>query len=296
VTLTLPYRPPYDWKGIIDFLALRAVPGIEVVQPDCYARTITLGARHGTIVVRPAEGNALLASIRFPDVTALPAIVERIRRIFDLGADPCVIEGHLSADTVLAPLIAARPGLRVPGAWDAFEVAVRGILGQQITLGGATRLVGKLVERFGDPAESGVEGLSRIFPAPAQIAQADLAGVLGVPGARAAALRSLGASAAADPAILAPGRDLDEAVARLKTLPGIGEWTAQYIAMRALREPDAFLAADIGLLRAMATPSGRPTPAALLARAASWRPWRSYAVLHLWTSENPVETRLETAA
>ncbi len=147
VTLTLPYKPPYDWSAMIGFLSARAIPGVEHVWPGLYARTICIGEAHGTIEVRPAKPrqgrHALLATIRFPAITALPAIVDRIRRIFDLGADPIIIEEQLSRDPRLAPLVAARPGLRVPGAWDGFELAVRGILGQQITVKAATGLAGR---------------------------------------------------------------------------------------------------------------------------------------------------------
>ncbi|MEJ1976204.1 MAG: AlkA N-terminal domain-containing protein [Acetobacteraceae bacterium] len=295
ITLTLPYKPPYDWAAMVGFLAARAIPGVEQVEPGLYARTIAIGGAHGTLAVRPAgpreAANALVATIRFPVITALPAIVERIRQIFDLRADPAVIAAHLSVDPHLARLVAARPGLRVPGAWDGFELAVRGILGQQITVRAATGLAGKLVAAYGtplSPAQGGdAPGLRAVFPAPEQLAGANLAATLGMPGARAAALGSLAAAAAASPRLFEPNQGLEEAVARLKALPGIGEWTAQYIAMRAMREPDAFPAADIGLLRALATPAGRPTPAQLLARAAAWRPWRAYAALHLWMSDAP---------
>ncbi|MGH7042591.1 MAG: AlkA N-terminal domain-containing protein [Acetobacteraceae bacterium] len=291
VTLTLPYKPPYDWPAMVGFLAARAIPGVEQVRPDLYARTISLGGVHGTIAVRPTDqrgkAHALVATIRFPAVTALPTIVERIRRVFDLGADPTIIAGHLSADPLLARLVAMRPGLRVPGAWDGFELAIRGILGQQITVGAATRLAGKLVAAFGipvPPPEGSVADLCYVFPPPERLVGTDLAAVLGMPRARAAAILSVAAAVMANPRIFDPGQGLDHAVARLRTLPGIGEWTAQYVVMRALHEPDAFPAADIGLLRALATAEGRPDPSELLARAVAWRPWRAYAALHLWTS------------
>ncbi len=289
VTLTLPYKPPYDWSAMIGFLSLRAIPGVEHVQPGRYARTITIGEAHGTIEVQPASPrqgrHALLATIRFPVVTALPVIVDRIRRIFDLGADPAIIAEHLSADPDLAPLVAERPGLRVPGAWDGFELAVRGILGQQITVGAATRLAGKLAAAYGTPLSSSGQPLRFVFPSPGRLAGADLATTLGMPRARGAAISSMAEAVIANPGLFEAAPALEDAVARLRALPGIGDWTAHYIAMRALREPDAFPAADIGLLRAMATTAGRPSPAQLLVRAASWSPWRAYAALHLWTSE-----------
>ena len=220
-------------------------------------------------------------------MAALPQIIARVRRVLDLAADPEAIGAHLSLDPVLAPLVATRPGLRVPGAWDGFELAVRAIFGQQITVPAATRLLGRLVEAHGMvlPAAAGDgEGLSRLFPAPARLATADLA-ALGMPKARAMSVTSLAAALAADPTIFGRSASLEDAIAKLRSLPGIGEWTAQYIAMRELREPDAFPAADVGLQRAMTGAGGRrPSSAELLACAERWRPWRAYAALHLWAA------------
>jgi AraC family transcriptional regulator of adaptative response / DNA-3-methyladenine glycosylase II len=288
IRLSLPYRHPYEWDAILRFLRPRVIPGVEVVSDNRYARTIAIGAARGVLVVEPGSGNSLAATIRFPILQALPAIIARIRRVFDLAADPLAIGTHLSLDAKLAPLVAARPGLRVPGAWDGFELAVRAVLGQQISVAAATRLAGILVEACGealsDPTARGL-GLTHLFPTPARMAAADMR-VLGMPKARQSALGSLAAAVVADPLIFGPRRSLEAAIEQLRSLAGIGEWTAQYIAMRELREPDAFPAADIGLLRAMAGPDGvRPSPAALLARAEAWRPWRAYAALHLWTSE-----------
>jgi AraC family transcriptional regulator of adaptative response / DNA-3-methyladenine glycosylase II len=289
VTLQLSYAPPYDWTSILEFLAARAIPGIEVVGHDRYRRTIDLGGRHGTIEVAPARGrDALATTIRFPDPRALPTIVRRIRRVFDLGADVGVIAAQLGADPALAPLVRARPGLRVPGAWDGFELAVRAILGQQITVSGARRLIGRLVDAHAEPLRTvdggDIPGLAAVFPRPERLAQSDLS-LLGMPRARAAAVSGLAAATAADPELFDRDASLEAAVARLTTLPGVGDWTAQYVALRALREPDAFPAADVGLLRALTGSDGlRPTAAAVLARAEAWRPWRAYAAQHLWTS------------
>ena len=291
VTVKLGYRPPYDWAGILGFLRARAIPGVETVSPGRYARTIAIGAGRGAIAVEPADGCCLKVTVAFPELRHLPAIIARVRRVFDLAADPVAIGTHLATDPVLAPLVTARPGLRVPGAWDGFELAVRAILGQQITVSAATLLAGKLVAGYGEPLPllDQEPGLTHVFPAPAQVAAADLA-TIGMPGARRAALRSLAAAVVADPLLLGPRRSLDETIAQLRALPGVGEWTAQYIAMRELREPDAFPAADIGLLRAMAGRGGvRPSPAALLRHAEQWRPWRAYAALHLWASETARE-------
>jgi len=259
ITLKLPYAPPYDWDAMIDFLGARAIRGIEAVDGRrCYRRSIALDGAQGVIRVEPDDREpALLVSIRFPHVSALAGIVRRVRRIFDLSADPLAIRDDLGRDPLLAPLVAERPGLRVPGGWDGFEVAIRAILGQQITVVAAVNLAAKLVAEYGEPLRP-VYGnrLTHIFPTPARIAQAHL---LGVPAARARALSAVAAAALADPNLFSPSQTLEDAIAKLRSIRGIGEWTAQYIAMRVLREPDAFPAADIGLLRALTrAEEGRP--------------------------------------
>jgi AraC family transcriptional regulator of adaptative response / DNA-3-methyladenine glycosylase II len=288
ISLLLRYRPPYDWPAMLGFLRARAITGVESVEGETYRRTIGLDGQQGTITVRPADGagkgNALNAVVRFPKLSALPQIIARLRRVFDLAADPDAIALQLVKDPTLAPLVAARPGLRVPGAWDGFELAVRAVLGQQITVPGAIRLAGTLVARFGEKLREPDGALTHVFPDPAALVGVDPAS-LGMPRSRGVALLAVAAAVVADPQIFAAGRGLEEAVAQLRALPGIGEWTAQYIAMRQLREPDAFPAADIGLMRAMADSDGlRPSASALLARAETWRPWRAYAAQHLWAS------------
>ena len=288
MTVKLPYKPPYDWGAMIGFLAARAIPEVESVSPRRYARTLMVDGAAGVVTVTPGSGNFLVAEVRLPKVQALPAVIARIRRVFDLSADPALIGAHLSQDPALAPLVAARPGLRAPGAWDGFELAVRAILGQQITVGAARALAGKLVAAHGqqvaDPA-AGRLGLSRAFPTPERLVGQDIA-ALGMPRARGAALEALARTVASDPAIFTPRADLASAISALKALPGVGEWTAQYIALRELREPDAFPEADIGLLRGMTDETGRrPTPPELLARAEGWRPWRAYAAQHLWAAD-----------
>jgi AraC family transcriptional regulator of adaptative response / DNA-3-methyladenine glycosylase II len=286
LVVRLAYRPPYDFDAMLEFLAARAIPGVEKVEDGRYARTIAIGDAHGVLTVERGAANRLAVGVRFPRLEALASIIARVRRVFDLSADPQVIGAHLSQDALLAPLVAARPGLRVPGGWDGFELAVRALLGQQITVQAASRLAGKLVRAFGTPIAdelaATVEGLTHVFPRPERLGAADI-GALGMPRSRALALSSLAQAVTADPAIFGPSRGLDEAIAKLRSLSGIGEWTAQYIAMRELREPDAFPAADIGLMRALTGADGRrPSPAELLARAESWRPWRAYAALQLW--------------
>jgi AraC family transcriptional regulator of adaptative response / DNA-3-methyladenine glycosylase II len=287
LSVRLAYRPPYDWEAMLSFLRARAIPGVEVVSDTIYRRTIALGGNSGVISVAPADKNRVHVLVRFPDMAALPQIIARVRRVFDLAADPDMIGAHLALDPALAPLVAARPGLRVPGAWEGFELAVRAIFGQQITVPAATKLLGRLVEAHGvllPAASKDFEGLSHLFPSPARLAAVDIA-ALGMPKARAMAVTSLAQAISADPTIFSRGASLEQTIAKLRSLPGIGEWTAQYIAMRELREPDAFPAADIGLLRAMATGDcSRPSPAELLSRAEAWRPWRAYAALHLWAA------------
>ena len=287
ITLKLPYAPPYDWDAMIDFLGARAIRGIEAVDNRWrYRRSIALDGAQGVISVEPDDREpALRVSIRFPQVSALSGIVRRVRRIFDLSADPLAIRDDLGRDPLLAPLVAKRPGLRVPGAWDGFEVAVRAILGQQITVVAAVNLAAKLVAEHGEPLQTVCgDGLTHIFPTPDRIARANL---LGMPAARAQALSSVAAAASANPNFFSPSQTLEDAIAKLRSIRGIGEWTAQYIAMRVLREPDAFPAADIGLLRALArSEEGRPSTAEVIARAEVWRPWRAYAAQHLWTADS----------
>ena len=284
INLLLRYQPPYDWAAMLGFLRVRAIAGIESVEGGVYRRSIGLDGTQGVVTVQPGEGNALRANIRFPKLSALPKIIARLRRVFDLAAEPAAIAAQLAKDPRLAPLVAARPGLRVPGAWDGFELVVRAVLGQQITVPAAIGLAGRLVARFGEKLDEPVLPLTHVFPEPDVLADADLA-VLGMPRSRAKTLSAVAAAVVADPHIFATGRSLEEAIVQLRALPGIGEWTAQYIAMRQLREPDAFPAADIGLMRAMADSEGlRPSARELLARAEQWRPWRAYAAQHLWAS------------
>jgi AraC family transcriptional regulator of adaptative response / DNA-3-methyladenine glycosylase II len=249
---------------------------------------MAFGDQHGVLLVERAERNCLRATVRFPDLRRLPTIVARIRRVFDLASDPVAIGAHLGQDPLLTPLVSSRPGLRVPGAWEGFELAVRAILGQQITVSAATRLAARLVschgEKIADPVALEL-GLSHVFPPARQLASADLS-TIGMPEARRRTISSMAATVVADPLIFGPRRSLEDAITQLRTLPGIGEWTAQYIAMRELREPDAFPAADIGLLRAMrGNGERRASPAELLAHAEQWRPWRAYAALHLWAAD-----------
>jgi AraC family transcriptional regulator of adaptative response / DNA-3-methyladenine glycosylase II len=286
-SLLLPYRAPYDWETMIRFLRHRSIEGVEVVTDDSYSRVIELGDAIGSITVTHApRHSSLRVVVRFPKLNALPTIITRVRRMFDLSAEPRAIAKALSADPVLAPLVSARPGLRVPGGWDGFEIAVRAMLGQQITVRAATILAGRLVGEFGTaiPKSDDIPGLTHAFPGPDRF-KADALARLGMPKARARAIAGVASAVRADARLFDPRRDLDEAIAHLCELAGIGEWSAQYIAMRALGETDAFLAGDVGVQRKLALNGHRPTPKELLARAEQWRPWRAYAVLHLWMAD-----------
>ena len=286
LVVRLPYRSPLDWPGLLGFLAPRATPGVETVADGVYRRTIAIGDAPGTIEVRAASGEPhLLMRVRLPRPERLLRVVERARRLFDLDADPALIATHLARSRALAPLIVRRPGLRVPGAWDGFELAVRAILGQQVTVRGATTLAGRLVAEFGTPLPRAEDGLTHRFPEPARLADADLA-LIGLPRARAATIRALAAAIACGELTLDGSRDLGDAVSRLVAIPGIGTWTAHYVAMRALGEPDAFPAADLGLRRALGHGGARLASARVAELAEAWRPWRAYAALHLWTASN----------
>lgn len=273
----LAFRPPYDWKSLLGFLEARATPGVEAVVDGCYRRTITVDGKHGVIeVCRAAQGSALNLEVRFPDSRALLFIVERVRRMFDLGADPNAIAAQLSGDPLLRDLLTEHPGIRMPGAWDGFELAVRAILGQQISVPAATTIAGRLASMYGSSSiERGI--LNRLFPTPMQLANAPIERA-GVIAARAGAIRALARKVAEKTISFGPLINQDEMVAALRAVPGIGEWTASYIAMRALGEPDAFPSGDL-VLRRMA---GVVSPGQLDVRAELWRPWRAYAVILLW--------------
>ncbi len=285
--LQLSYRPPLDWDGVLRFLAARCIAGVECVQGRRYARTIAVGDSQGVLVIEPGRGSSLKLRLRLTRLDTLPTIIARLRRQFDLDADPQVIGQQLCADPALAKLVAARPGLRTPGAWDGFELAMRAILGQQITVASAIKLAGRLAADYGQPLAEPVDDfpqLIRLFPSAAELAAADLS-QLPMPRARSRSLSAVAKAAAADPQLFAPKASLTTAIDALKQLPGIGDWTAHYIAMRELREPDAFPAADVGLMQAIEKLEGtRPSARQLLQRAESWRPWRAYAAQHLWGS------------
>jgi AraC family transcriptional regulator of adaptative response / DNA-3-methyladenine glycosylase II len=284
LVVKLPYRPPLDFAGVLGFLRLRAIPGVEWVGDGRYRRTIEQDGAAGAIELHAIPGaDQLEMRVSLLAYDGLIRIVERARRIFDLGADPLQITSALRRSPLLAARLRRAPGLRVPGAWDGFELAVRAVLGQQVSVKGATTLAGRLVQSFGKPVAGVGEGLTHVFPRPQALAEADLARI-GIPGARAETLRALARAVATGGLRLDAAQGLDEAVARLVAIPGIGAWTAHYVAMRALGEPDAFPASDLGLRRALASGGVAPSARELARIAESWRPWRAYAAVALWTT------------
>jgi AraC family transcriptional regulator of adaptative response / DNA-3-methyladenine glycosylase II len=275
----LAFRPPYDWEDVLTFLAARATPGVESTGPGYYRRTITIAGKHGLLEVSPDESRAaLMVDVRFPDPHALLSIVERVRRVFDLGADPAVIREHLGDDPLLRGPLERHPGVRTPGAWDGFEIAVRAILGQQVSVRAATTIAGRIACAFGQPIVDD-RGLNRLFPTAAALSAAELEQT-GVMSSRAQTIRALARRVVEGSISFETGRAGETAAQALMTVPGIGDWTAQYIAMRAYGEPDAFPSGDLVLLRA----AGDGTAKELARRSEAWRPWRSYAVMLLWQS------------
>lgn len=281
----LPFLQPFDGLGLLSFLARRAVPGVEHVDVGSatYRRTFRIPSGTGSLEVRYIEGLAHLTLSGCPDV--LPGLVERCRRLFDLDLVPSEVAAVLGADPVLAPLVAETPGLRVPGAWDGFELAVRAVLGQQVSVAAARTLLGRLTALVGRTAPSACAeaGLDLLFPTAEEVAVADLER-LGVPASRRRTLRALAEAVAAGRLTLEPGADPVETRGRLLELPGIGPWTAAYVALRALGDGDSLLVGDLALAKA-AVRCGLPgTWPELVARAQRWRPWRGYASLWLWTA------------
>jgi AraC family transcriptional regulator of adaptative response / DNA-3-methyladenine glycosylase II len=289
LTIRLAYRPPYAWDAMLAFLAGRATPGVETIADGTYRRTIRIDDEPAAIEVRPDPANTqVVLRIQATDHDGMIGIVDRVRRVFDLGADPHRIHANLRRDPRLGATVARLPGLRVPGAWDPFELAVRAVLGQQVTVRAATTLAGRLAERFGAPVELGT-GLTRLFPLPATLADAPVE-TIGIPRARGETIRALAAAVASGTLVLEAAQGTDDLAARLCALPGVGPWTAQYVAMRALGEPDAFPASDLGVRAALGNGGGPLSAKRAEAIAEAWRPWRAYAVMYLWQSLSTKET------
>lgn len=294
VELRLAYAPPYDFPALLSFLEARAIPGVESVQDGCYQRAFRLADAYGSLALRDCSEQAqLVVRVRCTKLDPLASVIARLRRLFDLDADSRIIDAQLRRDPALSEQVRARPGVRVPGAWDHFELAVRAVLGQQISVKAATTLADRLTQRFGEelphsarmPASSAEpherHAPCRLFPQPDVLARADLTG-LGLTRARAATLQALARAVCDDDQRLQPAASLEQSIARLTELPGIGPWTAQYIAMRALREPDAMPIGDLGLARALFGANAKPQLRYMERRAESFRPFRAYASMRLW--------------
>lgn len=284
IVLKLGYRPPLDWNGLIGFLASRGAAVMEQAVDGAYRRTVRLGGRTGWLAASVPDGARHELHLQISDslVPVLTPLLARIRQLFDLNADPTPIDDHLRADPILGPCVEASPGLRIPGGLDGFEVALRAILGQQISVRAATTLFGRFAQQFGDPIDTPWPEVTRTPPDAERIAAASLQSVidLGLPSRRAQTIQ-LVARAVIDGHIrLSPTTDAAATMEALQALPGIGPWTVQYLAMRVLAQSDALPASDLGLMRA----AGCETPRALQQRAEAWRPWRSYAAMHLWQS------------
>lgn len=282
--LRLGYRPPYDFDALLAFLRGRALPGVELVDEHSYSRVFGPSESPGWLRLSawPDGEHALRLQLHCPQPSQLLGVVTKLRRMFDLDANPQAIADTFHHDSVLGPLIARRPGLRLPGGWDGFEIAVRAILGQQISVAAARTLATRIVQRYGEPLPNvAVAGLERLFPTATALADADLSEI-GVTSARAATIRGVAQALLDGRVDFRAEQALDSFVDSWIALPGIGEWTAHYIAMRALSEPDAFPAADLILRREAAADAVPLTTKGLMARAEAWRPWRAYAVMHLW--------------
>ncbi|MGI8429129.1 MAG: AlkA N-terminal domain-containing protein [Solirubrobacteraceae bacterium] len=280
VVLRLPYRAPLAVDGLIAYLRLRVVPGLEEVADGAYRRSLRLPYGAGTVELRPAHGH-VRARFWLEDLRDLAAAVQRSRALLDLDSDPQAIVDALGSDTLIGPLVCAVPGRRVAGHVDGHELAARAVLGQQVSLAGAATLAGRLVIAYGEPLKRSLGAVTHLFPSAEVLAQADPLG-LSMPTARARALAGLCAALASDEIALDGGADREETRLRLLALPGIGPWTVGYIAMRALRDPDAFLPTDLGVRHALEQLGQDGRPAAAERLAERWRPYRAYALQHLW--------------
>lgn len=287
--LRLPYRPPLAWDALLAFLGTRAVPGVEAVANGTYQRVLSLPHGLGVAAARAAESEGashLHLELELQDLRDLPAAIERMRRLLDLDADPAAIGDGLGDDGLLGAFWRTLPGLRVPSTVDGSELALRAVLGQQVSVAGARTLAGRLAQRWGEPLPAPRGALLRAFPEPGRIAALDPR-ELGMPQARAHALIALAAALAAGRLTLDPAADRDAVAEDLLALRGIGPWTVQYVRMRALGDPDAFLPADLGVRRALEALGLAGDPRSAAALAEHWRPWRAYAVQYLWRSLDP---------
>jgi len=282
IVLRLPYRAPLDLGALIAFLGRRAVPGVEEVMDGVYRRSLRLPYGVGTVELW-ADGDALMAALRLDDLRDLGTAVQRCRALLDLDADPQSVDEVLGADAVLGALVRADPGRRVPGHVDGDELAVRAVLGQQVSVAAAATMAGRLTHAYGTPLEHPLGGVTHVFPTAAALAAADPAS-LAMPASRRRALLGLAAALAAGDVVLDGGVDREDARARLLALPGIGPWTTAYVAMRALRDPDAFLPTDLGVRHGLERLGHPGDPRSAERLAERWRPYRAYALQHLWAA------------
>jgi AraC family transcriptional regulator of adaptative response / DNA-3-methyladenine glycosylase II len=298
VSLHLAYQPPYDWNSFHAYLAARVIDGVEEVRDGVYRRTVSFEDSDGIVEVSDnPERDGLSVTIQLLSVRALSAVALRVRRMFDVYADVNSIGAHLSGDPAMARLVAKRPGLRAPGGWDGFELAVRAILGQQVTVEAGRQLAGKLV-RVGGLQSTALsnERLRYVFPSAQRVALSDLS-ALGMPRSRKETIQSLARTVAANPRFFEVPGSCEEVITRLRGIQGIGDWTAQYIALRAFQQTDAFPVTDIGILRGAASLDGTTMSATqLLGRAEMWRPWRAYAAQHLWAADGGTRSSREESA
>lgn len=282
LVMRLLYRPPFNWAALLAFLGPRATPGVELVQENYYRRTIESDGGAGTIDVRPDQQNhCLIVSVALPKYRGLLRIVERVRRLFDLAADPLQISNHLSRDPRLKQILDVQPGLRVPGVWDGFEVSVRAILGQRLSFVDSNSVMRTFVCKFGRRIETSMNGLTHLFPRPEDLAGADLK-VPGISPISTEAIKALAHALTKKEITFESFRSLPETISRLSAIEGVGEEMAHYIAMRACSEPDAF-PVDRGLLSDLSGKEGIPI-ASVWSIAEEWRPWRAYAAMHLWAA------------
>lgn len=282
LSVRLPYRKPYDWQQMLDFYAGRATPGVERIAGDRYERTVSAAGKVGRIEVRDV-GDALSLTVHGLATETLFGLVQRVRSMFDVDAPVDDIAARLAQDQILGGRLRRSPGVRVPGAWDGWELAVRAVLGQQVSVKAATTLAGRISRRYGEPVDLDAWPDARLFPEPGRLERARLE-KLGIVAARARTIRDMARACVRGDISFDAAQDVGEFREQLCSIRGIGDWTAQYVAMRVLKDPDAFPASDLGLLRAFDNEGRRIRPAELLARAERWRPWRAYAALLIWSS------------
>jgi AraC family transcriptional regulator, regulatory protein of adaptative response / DNA-3-methyladenine glycosylase II len=279
ITLRLPFRAPIDLDSLLRFLGARAVPGVEEWAGGVYTRSLRLPHGPGIVALSAGPG-CVHCELRLTDLRDLAAAVQRSRRLLDLDADPAAVQAALGADPLLGPLVRKAPGLRVPGHVDGAEMAVRAVVGQQVSVAAATRLATRLTEAYGEPLATAHGAVTRLFPTPEALRTAQV----GMPAARLRALHALAGALADGEVDLDPGADRTEAARRLLRLPGIGPWTVSYLALRALHDPDVFLPTDVGVRHALDRLGVPSDPVAAATLAETWRPWRSYGLLQLWHS------------